>query len=101
MKRESKLAYKRSFVLTHGQRLSFIWAACCHAALSCYPPAQIRDYSDGQPSVAGLHALSPSATHTLTVTSHGRELLPHVLTLTPQGAVIFFCVAVPSRALPD
>ena len=42
----------------------------------------LRSYLDGQPSVVGIHALSPSATHTAAITGCGRELLPRVLTLT-------------------
>ena len=63
----------------------------------------LRSYLDGQPSVVGIHALSPSATHSAAIADCGRELLPRVLTLTLliyNRAVIFFCVAAPSRILP-
>ena len=68
-----------------GRCLPFIYASCRQKTLSCYPPMQSHDmhtYLDGQPSGTGLHALSPSATHTATIADRSRELLPHVLTLT-------------------
>lgn len=62
----------------------------------------MHTYLDGQPSGTGLHALSPSATHTATIADRSRELLPHVLTLTLfiYKAVIFFCVAASLQILP-
>ena len=68
-----------------GQCLPFILAGCCQTVLIVLPSdalAALGSLSDGQPSGASLHALSPSATHTPVITGGRRELLPRVLTLT-------------------
>ena len=53
--------------------------------------------SDEQPSSVSIHELAASKIHSRMCHHTAGGLLPHLLTLTPCGAVILFCITQPSR----
>ncbi len=77
--------------------LSFIQTLCRHKAQCYKPPAFYPPAWAGYPYSAGLHELAAPKMHSRVCHHTAGGLLPHLLTLTPCGAVVFFCITQPSR----